>query len=160
MPILILLLGLSTMDSFTDFAALFKEIDSYNILPDLNESFEEYLDRIMKIKGISNKIIIDRTGLTDATVSRYLSGKTPNRSSDVIFCIIISLELQPSQVEAALRLSGVRADIFCDLRNRIIRFCLDRCSLSGSDKMTVESCNVLLHKRNLKPLTNKGIDFI
>lgn len=151
------------MDSYTnkyDYDSLFKEINSYIVLPIFNESFSNYLTRIKNNKKISNKKLADRTGLSEPTVSRYLTGSAKHMTDEYILALIMGLELTTTQIEAALRLSGVRIDNPYLLKNRIIQFCLDRCSLSGSDKMTVADCNRLLTKKGLDPLTNKGIDGI
>lgn len=151
------------MDSTTNnrsFDSLFAEIDRYNDLPYRNESFSTYLTRIKKGKKLSNKKLSDRTGLSEPTVSRYLNGTAKHMSDEYILALIMGLELTTTQIEAALRLSGVRIDNPDLLKNRIIQFFLDRSSLYGSDKKTVADCNCLLAKKGLDPLTNIGIDDI
>lgn len=138
--------------------SLFEEIDRYNDLPDRNESFSAYLTRIKKGKKLSNKKISDRTGLTEPTVSRYLRGAVKRMTQRYILALIMGLELTSPQIEAALRLSGVRIDNLSLPENRIIMYCLDRCSLTGSDKMTVATCNKLLQAKDCVPLTNEGVE--
>ena len=138
--------------------SLFAEIDRYNDLPDRNESISEFLTRIKNSKNLSNKNISDRTGLSEPTVSRYLKGTAKRMTQRYILALIMGLELTSPQIEAALRLSGVRIDNPSLPENRIIMYCLDRCSLTGSDKMTVADCNQLLQARHCEPLTGEGVD--
>ncbi len=133
-------------------------IMSYNILPKTNESFGGYIKRIMNFKKITNKNLSDRTGLSEPTISRYLQGTAKSYTAENVLAMIISVELVSTQIEAALRLAGVRIDNTSSKRNCIIQLCLDRCSLSGIEKMTVASCNRLLKAEGEKPLTQKGID--
>jgi len=138
--------------------SLFAEIDRYNDLPDRNESFSSYLSRLRDEKDLSNTIISDRTGLSEPTVSRYLTGTAKRMTKRCILALIMGLELTSPQIEAALRLSGVRIDNTSLPENRIIMYCLDRCSLTGSDKMTVADCNQLLVAKKCDPLTKEGVD--
>lgn len=138
--------------------SLFAEIDRYNDLPDRNESFGEFLTRIKKSKNLSNKNISDRTGLSEPTVSRYLKGTAKRMTQRYILALIMGLELTSPQIEAALRLSGVRIDNPALPENRVIMYCLDRCSLNGSEKMTVADCNQLLQAMHCDPLTDEGVD--
>ena len=108
--------------------SLFAEIDRYNDLPDRNESISEFLTRIKNSKNLSNKNISDRTGLSEPTVSRYLKGTAKRMTRRYILALIMGLELTSPQIEAALRLSGVRIDNPSLPENRIIMYCLDRCS--------------------------------
>ena len=151
---------MSSTNKNLDYDSLFKEIDRYNELPVSNESFSEYLTRIKYHNQISNKKLADRTGLSEATVCRYLTGSAKRMTNANILALVMGFELTSTQIEAALRLSGVRIDNPNKLENRIIQFCLDQCSLSGEEKMTVSDCNRLLAEKGLPPLTQKGVDGI
>lgn len=132
-------------------------IIQYNMLPYRDESFGMYIKRIMNFKKLTNKNLSDRTGLSEPTISRYLKDSV-NYTQENVIALIMSLELVSTQIEAALCLAGVRIDNMNSRRNCIIQLCLDRCSLSGVEKMTVASCNRLLKSVGEKTLTQIGVN--
>lgn len=83
-----------------DYDSLFKEIDRYNELPVSNESFSEYLTRIKYHNQISNKKLADRTGLSEATVCRYLTGSAKRMTNANILALVMGFELTSTQIEA------------------------------------------------------------
>ena len=80
---------MSSTNKNLDYDSLFKEIDRYNELPVSNESFSEYLTRIKYHNQISNKKLADRTGLSEATVCRYLTGSAKRMTGIVKKCAVI-----------------------------------------------------------------------
>lgn len=93
---------MSSTNKNLDYDSLFKEIDRYNELPVSNESFSEYLTRIKYHNQISNKKLADRTGLSEATVCRYLTGSAKRMTNANILALVMLKEENELWYEAII----------------------------------------------------------
>ena len=137
--------------------SLLEKTDNYNVLPVYNESFCDYVTRILNKKKITRTDLSIKTGVTMTMISNYFNKDDVELTPQYVIALIIGLEMESTQIEAALKLAGIRIDN-PSRRNQIIQYCLDRCSLSGDEKRTVEDCNRMLYLSGFKPLTKKGLE--
>lgn len=136
--------------------SLLKEVDNYSLLPVYNESFGSYATRILKRKKMSRTDLSIETGVTMTMISNYFNKNDVELTPQYVIALIMGLEMESPQIEAALKLADVRIDN-PTRRNQIIQYCLDRCSRSGDEKRTVTDCNRMLYLSGFKPLTTKGL---
>lgn len=112
---------------------MFIKLHMGNFLPNDSDTFGTYLTRLRDFKGLTNKILSERTGMTESAISKYLHDK--GRTKAYTLALMIAFQLETEQVDAVFSLAELRIDRKTNY-NDIVNY-----YLKNSGENAVKECN-------------------
>jgi len=112
----------------------------------VHQPLSEYLNELLKEKGLRRSDVVVRTGLDKAYVYQIFAGKK-NPSRDKLITIALGMKLSEGETQRMLRLSGLRELWPKDERDALLLFAVQR-------GMSLEDVHTELERYGLKPLAD------